>query len=444
MPLPLDPVDHSMCLLPSTSVTMLSHFSTITFLCFVLFSTLFAGLGVADDICTPPLPTECNPPTKRDALGLMFKRELFKRTCPANSGPATHCNPSEPTLHETIDLQCGSQFGDGNDYPGAILYEITDCPVSVAAGQKCIHVKVTLPSGTLGPTKLDIATDPSGLPPTQGDGDFNIGVCPNGECWATLDSVKTLLSITDLCNKELLFTFHIEVNGDTCFPRDPTSGNNVPLGQAWFIAQKVLITCPAGTCCCCPVTTPPQGKFCTIGTGFGVPLVCSGICNTNTLIGLGCGRWGWYHNIGSLPYGPVDFHVGAGKNDLSKGESAGTVEVKTCSSGSGICAFYVMKPGYRLNSAHVDVRCGLNAIKTKAQSTNGYPCAPGQYNTNGGGGCPGPDGLGGSWESQPFPSCSPALPISAIFHGTVSKSLNPGDQGFDTCVEGCGNSDTTA
>jgi hypothetical protein len=288
---------------------------------------------------------------------------------------------------------------------------------------------------------LDIATDTSGLPPNQGDGNFNIGICANGECWATLDSVKALLSITDFCNKELLFTFHVNVGTNTCFPRDPNTGNNVPLGQAWFIAQKVLITCPPGTCCCCPVTTPPQGKFCEIGTGFGVPLGCSGsgICGTNTLESLGCGRWGWYHKIESLPYGPVDFHVGAGNNNLGNGESAGTVEVKTCSSGSGICAFYVMNPGYRLNSAHVDSRCEI--IKTKDESSHGYPCAPGSYNTNGGGGCPGPNGLGSTWESQPFLSC-PGLPVYAIFHGTVSKSLDPGDDGYDTCAEGCGNSDT--
>ncbi|KAH7303996.1 hypothetical protein B0I35DRAFT_414849 [Stachybotrys elegans] len=396
----------------------------------LVFTALF-GCVAAVDQCTKATSGSCSPgktpPTCDGPLN--SNGDVMKPVC------TKIVTIPQGSFHGT--LYCGNPLantGSGTQ-KGTIDVTIGQCQTTTGF---CFILTATAPSGSnlQADYKVQISTSPI---TRDNPGGFDTKV--------TSQPVYVPFSLVygskNPCTdgpKYAYIAFHAQTNSQTCWgginSSPPYSDlQTIPGGNKnWALQFKFPFTCK-DYCCpdvyinscpgkCSPTTPdwcnlkhvpnpdgwssnpdyaqqwPVQygGGTCGTETAFGVPSGCtSDLCDTTTLQSKGCGRWGWYlENVGKDSGGnpgPYKLHEGAGQNKLSNGVDVGFVMVQSCPSDSSkTCAFFTTTGGWRITTAHVQANCGA-----LSGTGNNFPCAPGQYNLNGGGSCGSPGLPGTLW-----------------------------------------------
>jgi hypothetical protein len=315
-----------------------------------------------------------------------------------------------------------------HDIASAVTYKIEPCVKDPTL--TCLHAKVQASSdATVLDIHLNIVNQGDTLPST------GLGLWPFskycefsgtvGNCWVPLSAIEAVVSSHSLCSSTIKVAFGIKVSylgggGDTCF------GQGNPLdGKNWFMSSTISFSCPGVCtqyCCCEPHIEPPPGVVCEAGSAYGYGL---GYADFNgdpvgpalSPLPNSCKKWGFY-----FPLAPAamaagltgTLHVGAGQNDVSKGQPVGTFTATL--SGSNLDVSYTLTSGFDLSEVHVYASC------SKPDT-----CAPGRYTYPGSGT---PVDLSGTTDTSFSKSIAiagaPCDEYYIIFHAKVNTILPAG------------------
>jgi len=246
--------------------------------------------------------------------------------------------------------------------------------------------------------------------------------------------------VSALCDKKLYIAYHTSTSDGTTSKTCTGDGTLIPgqPGNRWWEYLTLDFTCPKVCdrwCCCEKPETPPPPPDCSVsGTAFAKP---PSNADQQTLQGKGCGRWGWWNVFSGSSY-EARLLVGAGNN--VGGTDVGKVVVSKCTTdASKLTVAYTLDSPYKLTEVHVDLRCQeITQKSTGKDGTQGYPCAPGQYNVFKGASdgkmCPANTGqssytiscidpqLYDDGDNLGYTCTSTKDPMYAIFHASVYNS----------------------
>jgi hypothetical protein len=334
----------------------------------------------------------------------------------------------------------------------AAKVDIVDCNTAddLAKDTYILMVSST-PAGTITDTHLEISTIPWSTTtkyPSKDPASWSYtSYCDKttGVCKVPFNKIGD--SASALCNNKLYIAYHTSTSDGTTSKTCTGDGTLIPgqPGNRWWEFLTLNFTCPkiCDRWCCCeqPETPPPTPDCSGSGTAFAKP---PSNADQQTLIGKGCGRWGWWNVFSGSSYN-ARLLVGAGNN--VGGTDVGEVVVSQCATDPNkLTVTYTLKSPYKLTEVHVDLRC--QPIKDK---TGGYPCAPGQYNVykgaSGGKMCPASTGqssytiscidpkLYDDGNNLGYTCTSTTDPMYAIFHASVYNG------GAGCPVGSCGDTD---
>ncbi|KAH7187345.1 hypothetical protein DER44DRAFT_853854 [Fusarium oxysporum] len=397
-----------------------------------------------------PITSGCCPrdPAKRLRRSA---REIFARTdsptCPTPKYYGDSCCTHEfakPTLDKgTFNLQCGAN-GMADIVNNAVKVEIVGCDTAEDLTKDTCYLMISsTPVGTITDTHLEISTTPwtSTKYPTKDPASWSYTsycVKTTGVCQVPFNKIGDGASA--LCDKKLYIAYHTSTSAGTTSKTCTGDGTLIPgqPGNRWWEYLTLDFTCPKVCdrwCCCEKPETPPPPPDCSVsGTAFAKP---PSNADQQTLQGKDCGRWGWWNVFSGSSY-EARLLVGAGNN--VGGTDVGKVVVSKCTSDANkLTVTYTLDAPYKLTEVHVDLRCQpITQKSTGKDGTQGYPCAPGQYNVfkeaSDGKMCPANTGqssytiscidpqLYDDGDNLGYTCTSTKDPMYAIFHASVYNS----------------------